>query len=308
MRYSWLIIPLPPLIWIAIVMVIARTDLIDIRISLHGDIDVIIIMTGISISVILSSIIIFQRQVQNLYQKTMGHARETVHAEHVRFLRRLDHELKNPITAIRAALANLADIDDRQERKRIRESIEVEALRLSALVENLRKITNLETQPLELLSINVADLLRESLLILKDDPVAQTLNYPLKPAIDTQAPLIIRGDHDLLMLALYNLLNNAIKFSKPGDTLGLRAFSDGNTVSIEVVDEGRGIKEADLPYVLEELYRGEDTLDIPGMGIGLSLVRAVMDRHYGTIEIKSVPRTGTKVTLHLPKSVQTDIA
>jgi len=110
----------------------------------------------------------------------------------------------------------------------------------------------------------------------------------------------IQGDPDLLLLAVYNLLENALKFSKSGDTIELRAFEDGPEIIIEVADTGPGIPKEEQPHVWEELYRGEATQNVPGSGLGLALVRAIAERHSGRVSLRSRLGQGTVFALHLP--------
>jgi two-component system OmpR family sensor kinase len=108
------------------------------------------------------------------------------------------------------------------------------------------------------------------------------------------------GDWDLLFLAAYNLLDNALKFTRPGDTVEVRASEAGAFVTTEVADTGPGIPAEELPRVWEELYRGRGARGIPGSGLGLSLVRAVVERHGGQVTMRSRAGQGTVVRIRLP--------
>ena len=110
----------------------------------------------------------------------------------------------------------------------------------------------------------------------------------------------VQGDEDLLLLALLNLLGNAVKFSEPGATVEVRAFEDADMVIIEVADTGPGIPEGEVPFVWQELYRGRGARGIPGSGLGLALVRAITERHGGQVTIRSRVRQGTVVAVKLP--------
>ena len=110
----------------------------------------------------------------------------------------------------------------------------------------------------------------------------------------------VQGDPDLLVLAIHNLLENALKYSRPGDTLELRAFEDGTDIVIEVADTGPGIPVEEQPHVWEELYRGEAGRGVPGSGLGLALVRAIAERHHGGVSLRSRLGQGTVFTLRLP--------
>jgi two-component system OmpR family sensor kinase len=102
------------------------------------------------------------------------------------------------------------------------------------------------------------------------------------------------------MLSMINLINNAVKFSQPGETVEVRAFEDAEMVIVEVADTGLGIPDEELPHVWQELYRGQGARGVPGSGLGLALVRAITDRHRGQVTIRSRVRQGTVVTMKLP--------
>jgi two-component system OmpR family sensor kinase len=217
-----------------------------------------------------------------------------------RFLRRLDHELKNPLTAIRAGLANLAEMPSGEARQEALASVETQTLRLSRLSSDLRKLAELEVRLVEHSPVDIPLLLRDAFNMAQEQPAAAerhlTLSIPQAPW-----PLPkVRGDFDLLLLAVHNLLENALKFTRPGDTLELRAFEDGSEIVIEVADTGPGIPDDEQPHVWEELYRGEGGRGISGSGLGLALVHAIAERHNGRVGLRSRLGQGTVFSLRLP--------
>ena len=217
-----------------------------------------------------------------------------------RFLRRLDHELKNPLTAIRAGLANLAEMPSGEPRQEVLASVEAQALRLSRLSSDLRKLAELEVRLVEHSPVDIQVLLRDAFGMAQDQPVAADRHLSLSiPHAPWPLPKV-RGDFDLLLLAVHNLLENALKFTRPGDTLELRAFEDGSEIVIEVADTGPGIPEDEQPQVWEELYRGEAGRGVPGSGLGLALVRAIAERHNGRVSLRSRLGQGTVFSLRLP--------
>lgn len=218
-----------------------------------------------------------------------------------RFLHRLDHELKNPLMVIRAALANLPRPAPSDDGAAPLSAIELQTLRLARLTADLRKLADLEHLPLERTLVAVPELLHEVLELVQDQPQAatRTLILTLPHVPWPLAPLY--GDRDLLALAVYNMVDNAVKFSRPGDRIELRAFEDGATLTIEVADTGPGIPPADLPYVWDELYRGASARSVAGSGLGLSLVRAIAEHHQGRAELRSRLGQGTVVSLRLPE-------
>jgi two-component system OmpR family sensor kinase len=216
------------------------------------------------------------------------------------FLRRLDHELKNPLTAIQAGLANVASAPLPDAQQAALESVRSQVLRLSRLSADLRKLAELETRPLERTQVDMTELLNEVVEITRERPEASerelTLTVPQAPW-----PLpTIDGDPDLLFLAVHNLLTNAVKFTRPGNRIEVRAFEDAAGIVVEVADTGPGIPEAEIPHVWEELYRGQGARGIPGSGLGLALVRAIADRHGGQVGLRSREGQGTVFTFRLP--------
>ena len=217
-----------------------------------------------------------------------------------RFLRRLDHELKNPLTAIRAGLANLAETHLEEMQRQALSSVEAQTLRLSRLSSDLRKLAELEARPLERTAVNVNEMLQEAYALAQDQPNAAQRDLKLTvPQAPWPLPTI-QGDRDLLFLAVHNLLDNAIKFTQPGGTIEMRGFEDGSSLVIEVADTGQGIPEDELVHVGEELYRARGARGIPGNGLGLALVHSIINLHGGKVSVRSREGKGTVVTLKLP--------
>ncbi len=215
---------------------------------------------------------------------------------HRRFIRRLDHEIKNPLTAIRAGLANLGEVNDSGVMRSVRTQVD----RLAHLSADLRKVADMEIQPLERDKVDLGELLtevveqvneREERLTRQVQLTVPRAPWPLTP---------IMGDRDLLFLAIHNLVDNALKYSRAGDTIELRASEDGATEVVEVADTGAGIPENELAQVWDELYRGQGARGVPGSGLGLALVRAIVERHGGTVSVRSRAGQGTVFTMRLP--------
>ena len=230
------------------------------------------------------------------YGRRLALAQAQAAADRRRFVQRLDHELKNPLTAIRAGLANVAEDPSPQAAH----SVDTQVVRLSRLTADLRKLAELETRPLEHAPVDLSDLLRQVFELAQEQPgpEARQLNLSLPQAPWPLPPIM--GDRDLLLLAVHNLLDNALKFSRPGDRVELRASEDGAAVVIEVADTGPGIPETDLPHIWEELYRGQGARSVPGSGLGLALVQAIVQRHGGQVTVRSRAGQGTVFTVRLP--------
>ena len=114
------------------------------------------------------------------------------------------------------------------------------------------------------------------------------------------APLRIVGDHKLLFQVCSNLLSNAIKYSPGGGLVEVRARSDGEQVVVAVQDHGIGIPEQDLARLFERYHRGSNVNGIVGTGVGLYLVKMVIDLHGGDINTDSTEGKGCRFTMLLP--------
>jgi two-component system OmpR family sensor kinase len=299
-KWWWVLAPFPLTLAILIVVLTASGRLANPILYLRGDLATLFFLVSLLLSGVLASLVLQDFLADRRYRRALIRFQHRAATERRRFLRRLDHELKNPLTAIRAGLANLSSLPGEAARQTALNSVEAQTLRLSRLASDLRKLAELETRPLELAPVNLTELLQEVTAVAGESPKANqrrlTLNVPQAPW-----PLpTISGDPDLLFLAVHNLLDNALKFTQPGDTVELRAFEDGARVVIEVADTGPGIPESELPHIWEELYRGQGARGVPGSGLGLALVRAITDRHGGQLSIRSRVGQGTVVTLRLP--------
>ena len=263
---------------------------------LRIDLGTLALLLGLGLSAILGAVIALRKVWEQRRQALFAQAAD----ERRRFLRRLDHELKNPLTAIRAGLANLAGSPSESARQEALLSVDAQAQRLSRLAADLRKLAELEIRLVEHAPVDIPALLQEVFTLAQDQPGASERRLSLSiPKAPWPLPKV-SGDSDLLFLAVHNLLENALKFSRPGDTVELHAFEDGTSLLIEIADTGPGIPAEEQPHVFEELYRGEAGRGIPGSGLGLALVRAIAERHNGQVSLRSRPGQGTVFTLRLP--------
>lgn len=296
MRLRWLWALLPLLLGSVTAVLFTATDLPNPLLYVQAEVGIIVFGLGAAISILVGGIILVLDRIEGVQlEATIQYAEDRR-----RFLRRLDHELKNPLTAILAGLANLSLIENPADRTVALESVSTQVGRMRQLVAELRKLSELETRPLDLGPVEMTELLENTFALTRDDPSAEgrqlTLSIPRAPW-----PLpTISGDYDLLVLAVHNLLSNAVKFTQPGDTIEMRAFEDRNQVVVEVADTGAGIPEEEEPYIWQELYRGEGARGTQGSGLGLALVRAIVARHGGEITLRSRQEQGTVFTMRLP--------
>jgi two-component system OmpR family sensor kinase len=219
------------------------------------------------------------------------------------FLRRLDHEIKNPLTGLRAALVNLTEEKTEEERQRAVGNANRAAERLTRLLTDLRKLSDLEERAIERFPVNVPELLEDVVTAVRILPAHEKRDVTvLIPKVPSPFPTIM-GDRDLLLLAVYNLVENALKFTSTDDSIEVRALEDGRSIVIEVADSGTGIPSEDLSKIFEELYRGSNARGTEGSGLGLALVHRIVTLHRGGVGVRSsqVEPRGTVFTLRLPR-------
>jgi two-component system OmpR family sensor kinase len=299
MKWKWVIAFIPLGLGLIASALLGSGRLENPILRLRADLGTLAVLIGLALSAAVAALLALRDWTKRAHRQSFAQAEAQAAEERRRFLRRLDHELKNPLTAIRAGLANLA-ASAGEAQSRTLTSVEAQTLRLSRLTADLRKLAELETRPLEVTSVNLADLLREVVELAQERHEMNgrrlTLTLPHAPWPLPAVP----GDCDLLFLAMHNLLDNALQYTRPGDTVELRAIEDGSTVVLEIADTGPGIPEAEVPHVWEELYRGEGARGTPGSGLGLALVRAIVERHRGQVSLRSRVGQGTVVIVRLP--------
>ena len=221
-----------------------------------------------------------------------------------RFIHRLDHEIKNPLTGLRTALVNLQETQDLEERQRASENATRAVERLTRLLNDLRKLSDLEERSLERIHVDIPELLDEVVEAARMIPAYRGRSINL---LITKVPSLlprVTGDRDLLSLAMYNLVENALKYTSANDSVEVRALEDGKAVVVEVADSGTGIASEDLSKIFEELYRGSNARSTEGSGLGLALVNRIISLHGGQIQVRSRQDGphGTVFTVRLPEA------
>ena len=219
------------------------------------------------------------------------------------FVANVSHELRTPLSIFRGYLETLLD-DPHQppgELLRILEIMERHSDRLNALVEDVLSLARLESPgtKLDLSEVDLGELLHS---IMRDwekrfaaAQLKSHLNFP------GNLPLL-HADENRLQEVIYNLLDNAVKYSQPGGTVSLHAELEDERVRISVSDQGVGIRDADLPRIFERFYRADKgrSRELGGTGLGLSIVKHIVQLHGGTVEATSEPGKGTTINVLLP--------
>jgi two-component system OmpR family sensor kinase len=266
------------------------------------DIGMVAFVFGLFLSLLLAAIAAGMRRKERQAERAIVEAQRQTEEGRIRFLRRLDHEIKNPLTALRAALVNVRECKMEDERQRAIGNAGRAVGSMIRLLADLRKLSDLGERPLERLPVDVPELLQEMVDAAKSLPAYQgrEVNLLISKVPSPFPP--VTGDRDLLALAVYNLVENALKFTSGEQAVEVRALEDGKAIVIEIADSGPGIPSDELSKIFEELYRGANARGIEGSGLGLALVLRIVELHGGQIEVRSrqdEPR-GTVFTLRLP--------
>lgn len=266
------------------------------------DIGMVAFVFGLFLSLLLAAFATGMWRKESQARRAIAESQRQTEEGRIRFLRRLDHEIKNPLTALRAALVNVRECKTEDERQRAIGNAGRAVGNMIRLLADLRKLSDLGERPLERLPVDVPELLQEMVDAAKSLPAYQRreVNLLISKVPSPFPP--VTGDRDLLALAVYNLVENALKFTSGEEAVEVRALEDGRAIVIEIADSGPGIPPDELSKIFEELYRGANARGIEGSGLGLALVQRIVELHGGQIEVRSrqdEPR-GTVFTLRLP--------
>jgi two-component system, OmpR family, sensor histidine kinase SenX3 len=216
------------------------------------------------------------------------------------FVANISHELKTPVGALGLLAETLMSEDDLDVTQRLAGRIQTEAFRVGRTIEDLLELSRIESGelphrervPVQLVLAEAAERIR---------PAAEHAGI----VIDVREPprrLATFGDRRQLVSAVYNLLDNAVKYSDRGSSVDVRATTDRRRVEIAVEDHGIGIPARDLERVFERFYRVDQarSRQTGGTGLGLAIVRHVVSNHEGEVRVESRPGEGSTFTLRLP--------
>jgi signal transduction histidine kinase len=218
-------------------------------------------------------------------------------AQQLAFVAGVTHELRTPLAVIRSAAENLADgvVDDPDRVRRYGQLLLGEGVRLSRMVEHAIAFAALES------GARAADDATYDVAAIVSDLVAASPG-DVTAVIEAELPAV-RGDPAATRLVLDNVVENARKHA-PGAPIAIRVAADGSprVVRVEIADQGPGIDAADVPHLFEPFYRGQRARDqqVPGSGLGLSIVKRLVELQRGTIAVRSQPGAGVSVIVHLP--------
>lgn len=211
----------------------------------------------------------------------------------------LAHELRTPLTTIKGYLEAIEDNKLEVNKENIREMQE-EAARMTTLIEKLNefasaqnKVLNLEKENLNLKNI-IEKVIRQQQEFINE----KNINLDLK----IEEKINIRGDKDSLIQIFNNIIENAVKYNYQNGNIAIKAFKENNNIIVKIEDSGMGISDKDLPYIFERFYRADKSRNSSnqGSGIGLAVVKELIEAHQGKIEVNSSD-SGSEFKLIFPE-------
>lgn len=210
------------------------------------------------------------------------------------------HDLRTPLTRFRnTAEAALVAGDAEGAREALARALE-EAARVNATLTALMDISEAETGTMALVRQPVAIrmVVDEAIALYADE--AEDKGVALRSTVPETLRVI--GDHTRLRQVFANLVENAVKYTDSGGQIDIDARPDGEFVTVTVADTGIGIAPEHLPHVWDRLYRADASRTARGLGLGLSLVKAVIEAHGGDVQVSSAPQQGSVFSVRLPQA------
>lgn len=225
------------------------------------------------------------------------------------FVANVSHELKTPVTSISGFIDGILDgtIPKNEEEKYLK-IVSSESKRLSKLVVamlNMARIEAGEMKP-KLGEVNLSESIIQTFLTFEQAISKKNIEVL---GLDTLEKYYINADPDLTLQIIYNLIENAVKFTPNGGYIEINCYSDSATVSTEIKNSGDGLSEDDSKHLFDRFYKSDRSrgIDKTGVGLGLNIVKSLVQMQNGSIKVSSIQNEYTKFTLTLPKYVQKNI-
>jgi heavy metal sensor kinase len=218
------------------------------------------------------------------------------------FSQDLSHELRTPLTILKGDLeVTLKKLRSPQDYEAVLKSSLEEINTINGILDQLLMLARWENReiPLRLSLFDLRSLAEQVLGHIRVLAERKGIRLSL------QAPAVLpfTGDEAQLRTVLVNLLDNGIKYSAAGGTIDVRLEDDDEAVGIVISDQGLGIPGEKLPHIFDRFYRADESRALPGFGLGLSIVKSIVEAHRGMIEVESRPGQGTVFSLIFPRSL-----
>ncbi len=305
-RWLWLLILAPLALGVLIALPPLAGWTANPLLYFEGDLAAYALAIGGFLSTLLAFLAWRQRQYDRRNLQVISNLRLQEAQHRGQFLLRLDHEIKNPFAIIRTDVASLKETALSPEQRELVKRIDAQVMRASDVTTEIRRILDMRVRELGRTQIDLVHLAEDvvAFAVSEGPTVHPFLQGGRQPTVQRYrgGPLpYVWADEDLLQVAVYNLVQNACKFTSPTGRIELQAGVQGPWVTLSVVDSGCGIPADELPRLGEELFRGQNARDLPGKGLGLAMAQAIVERHDGALTVQSWEGRGTAVTIRLPR-------
>jgi two-component system sensor histidine kinase SenX3 len=281
---------------LAIIRVVRRTG-----ITQSGKIEVRRGPIGEGVHELTVKVISLEKDLQILVLLSDESEAERVHEVRRDFVANISHELKTPIGALSLlSEAILSAKDEPEAIVKFATRMQQESKRLTGLVQEIINLSRLQdSDPLLMAEpLSLVDLLSEAVDQCQTTSTARKIGI----VVSTVVPAIILGDRDQILMAINNLIENAINYSPENTKVSISTSIEAGIVTISITDQGIGIPESDLERIFERFYRVDParSRETGGTGLGLSIVKHVATQHGGEITVWSSPNVGSTFALRLP--------
>lgn len=271
--------------------------------NLHNNFNYIAAVISIFAFVMLMSVLLANRIAKQLYQMEQDLV-ETIaklhnaEEEKQKYIMGIVHEIKTPIAAVHSFLdlvlqKFLGPVDEKIEIKLVRAKIRtdeaIEMINQVLKISQMRLLEDIRTEDIQIEKI-IRDLIKKHRINVETKDI--TLRFLDKRDVKN----VFRGDHFLIEIAMSNLIGNAVKYVGAGGRIDVVVYSDREFLNIEVCDNGIGIPEKDQQKIFMDFYRASNIKErkYEGAGLGLSVVKQIVEKHKGSISLESPSKTGTE--------------
>ncbi|MCR8634784.1 sensor histidine kinase [Paenibacillus radicis (ex Xue et al. 2023)] len=226
-------------------------------------------------------------------------------SERKKIITHLSHDLRTPLTAMLGYVEVMQQDNTLPEatRQHYFQIISNKGHKLDALIRDFFELSKLEADdgPLESEKINLLDKMQEAVLSFyqqfRHAQITPQLQFP-------ERPVYVWGNGQSIERIMNNLLSNSLRYGTAGGMIGIQIREEGERIWVDVWDRGKGISEVDLPHIFERLYTGKASRDAvqQGNGLGLTIVKKLVDKQQGEIHVHSIPDEKTCFSFCLPKT------
>ena len=239
------------------------------------------------------------KEIKNMYEKFNIMTKELRSTEILQsdFVSNVSHEIKTPITSIEGYTMLLQSEETTEEEKQVFiEKILFNTRRLSELIGNILLLSKIDNQAIETKKkkFRLDEQIRQSILLLEPKWQKKEIAFD----VDLEA-VTYEGNENLLQHVWNNLIDNAVKFNAKGGLVVMRLRKEEDNYVFVIEDEGPGIPEEYQQKVFHKFYQADDSRKQEGSGLGLALVKKIVDLYHGEIEIENLPQKGCRFTIIL---------